>query len=232
MAAALAAVAALSTFSWLRGVEQRAYGDAELVRVFVVAKDIEPGMSGEQVLAERRISEDNIPRKFRPDTALNEVSAIAGLIAQNRIAANTVVLDGMFVAPQQAQGAFAQGIPEGHVAVTVAVDQVRGVAGLFVPGDLVNLMVSDGNGMRLLYQRVQVLAVGRTTTAGADPGADAGGGLVTFAVPQVDAQRIAFAAQQQGGLYLTLVPPGYVAGPIPPVNAGNLFDGPLTPSVG
>lgn len=230
VAAALAAVAALATFSWLRGVDARAFDGAQLVRVFVVAKDIEAGTSGEVALSEGRVKESTIPRKFRPDTALDDLASIGGLIAQSRLAANTVLLQGMFVAPEKAQGAFAQGIAEGNVAVSVSVDQVRGVAGLFVPGDNVNIMVSDGATMRLLYQNVLVLAVGRTTTAGADPGAEeTKTGLITFSVPQEAAQRIAFAAQQQGGLYLTLVPPGNTPEQFPPVNAGNLFEGPLTP---
>lgn len=230
VAATLAAVAALATFSWLRGVEARAYDDAELVRVYVVDSDIEAGTSGEVALSNNLIRQSNIPRKFLPDTALTDLGSIGGLIAPNRLAANTVLLQGMFVAPQQAQGAFAKSIPEDKVAVTVSVDQVRGVAGLFVPGDLVNIMVSDGASMRMLYQNVLVLAVGRTTAAGTDPGAEESkSGLITFAVPQAAAQKIAFAAQQQGGLYLTLVPPGAAAVELAPVNAGNLFDGPLTP---
>lgn len=231
VAAVLATVAALATFSWLRGVEARAYDDAELVRVYVVAGDIEAGTSGEVAMAKNLIRESSIPRKFRPDTAVTDLETIGGLIAANRLAANTVVLQGMFVPPQQAQGAFARAIPEQHVAVTVSVDQVRGIAGLFVPGDYVNIMVSDGTSMRLLYQKVLVLAVGRTTTAGADPGQEESKtGLITFAVPQAAAQRIAFAAQQQGGLYLTLVPPDASVENLPPVNVGNLFDGPLTPN--
>ena len=229
-AAALAAVAALATFSWLRGVEARAFDDAVLVRVYVVAADIEAGTSGELALANNQIRESSIPQKFRPDTALTDLESIAGLIAHNRLAANTVVLEGMFVPPQQAQGAFAKSIPENQVALTVSVDQVRGVAGLLVPGDRVNIMVSDGASMRMLYQSVLVLAVGRTTAAGTDPGQEESKtGLITFSVPQAAAQKIAFAAQQQGGLYLSLVPPGSTAQQLEPVNAGNLFNGPLTP---
>lgn len=230
VAAALAAVAALTTFSWLRGVEARAYEGAELVRVFVVQGEIPEGTSGEVALANNLIQESNIPRNFRPDTAMTDLSSIGGLIAARRLAANTVVLEGMFVAPQQAQGAFAKSIKKGSVAVTVSVDQVRGVAGLFVPGDKVNIMVSDGASLRLLYQNVLVLAVGRTTAPGADPGQEQSStGLITFSVPQDAAAKIAFAATQQGGLYLTLVPPDAAPVELPPVNAGNLFDGPLTP---
>jgi hypothetical protein len=48
-------------------------------------------------------------------------------------------------------------------------------------------------------------------------------GLMTFAVPGLDAQRIVNASQT-GSIHLTLVPPDYAPAPIPPVNRGNLFN--------
>ena len=74
-----------------------------------------------------------------------------------------------------------------EVAITISVDQVRGVAGLLVPGDFVNLLrhrAGDGDAegddgasrrrtpatpssaqpARYLYQKVQILAVGQTRT--------------------------------------------------------------------
>ena len=69
------------------------------------------------------------------------------------------------------------------MAITISIDQVRGVAGLLVPGDFVNMMVvGTGAGeatggrppaprgrrdvftapARYLYQKVQILAIGQT----------------------------------------------------------------------
>ena len=39
-AVVLAALAAVTTFVYVRGIEDRAYGGAELVQVFVVSQDI------------------------------------------------------------------------------------------------------------------------------------------------------------------------------------------------
>jgi len=44
-------------------------------------------------------------------------------------------------------------------------------------------------------------------------------------VPPLAAAKISVAT----GVYLTLVPPGNQPVPVPPVSAGNLFQGPLTP---
>jgi Flp pilus assembly protein CpaB len=125
---------------------------------------------------------------------------------------------------------FAQRIPAGQVAISIQVDQIRGVANLVVPGDQVNILATAPDGERYLFQNVNVIAVGSTpapqpgeTTATTTP--VSGNGLITFAVPPNAAARISVA----NGIYLTLVPPGNQPVAVPPVTQGNLFSGPLTP---
>jgi len=137
----------------------------------------------------------------------------------------------MFVDPRVATVSFAQRIPAGQVAISVQVDQVKGVAGLIVPGDQVNMLAAAPDGERYLFQNVNVIAVGATpapqpgeTTATTAP-PSSGSGLLTFAVPPLAAAKIAVAKD----FYLTLVPPGNQPIPVPPVSPNNLFTGPLTP---
>lgn len=230
-AGVLAAVAAFAAFGFLRGVERRAFNEARLVEVFRVSKDIPKGLPGDAAIAEF-IEASRIPAKFRPNTALVTLDSIKGKVALSALSANTVVVEGQFVDPRQAQVTFSQRIPAGNVAITVSVDQVKGVAGLLVPGDRVDIFVSAGNSQRILYQNVQIIAIG--TTAAPEAGETAavtnpGSNLITFAVPPEAAGRIAFASQQGGGLYLTLVPPDNKPVPVPPATADNLFSGSLTP---
>lgn len=232
VAVVLAAVAAGMTFLYVRGIEARAFEEAELVEVFVVAKSVPKGFPGEQAIGDH-VRASRIPRKFRPATALTDPTSINGKVAVTELSVNTVLVEGQFVDPRQAQVTFSQRIPAGQVAITVSVDQVRGVAGLLVPGDKVNILVADGGTQRVLFQNVNVIAIGTTaapqageTAAVANPGS----GLITFAVPPEAASRIAYATQQGGGIYLTLVPLDNQPAPVPPVNAGNLFGGALTPS--
>lgn len=232
VAVVLAALAAGTTFLYVRGIESRAFNGAELVEVFVVAKGVPKGLPGEQAMGDF-VKASRIPRKFRPATALTDPTTINGKVAVTDLSVNTVLVEGQFVDPRQAQVTFSQKIPAGQVAITVSVDQVRGVAGLLVPGDKVNILVADGATQRVLFQNVDVIAIG--TTAAPQAGetatvANPGSGLITFAVPPEAASRIAFATQQGGGIYLTLVPLDNQPSPVPPVNAGNLFAGGLTPS--
>ena len=233
IAAVLAVVAALSTYAFLRGTERRAYDDARLVEVFVVTKDINRGMFGEQAIDGEFIEKRNVPSAVRPTTAVTDLAAIRGKVAFTDLSANTPIVAGLFVDPRSAQVTFSQRIPAGQVAITVSVDQVRGVAGLLVPGDRVNILVNENSTQRYLYQNVEIIAIGTTAAPEAgetQPVTNPGSGLITFAVPPGAAPKIAFAAQQSGGLYLSLVPPDYQPVDIPPVDAGNLFSGGLTPS--
>jgi len=232
VAVVVALVAAGAIYSYLNSVQDRAYNNAKLVKVYRVDKDIKKGLPGETAIDQDYVKSGDIPQQYRPTTALTDINAIRGKVALNDLSAGQIVVDGMFVEPRAATVSFAQRIPPGQVAVTIQVDNIRGVAGLIVPGDQVNIMAQAQDGQRYLFQNVNVLAVGNTpapqpgdTTATTVAGGNAGGGLMTFAVPPLAAAKISVAS----GVYLTLVPPGNQPIAVPPVNPGNLFQGPLTP---
>jgi pilus assembly protein CpaB len=235
-AIAVGALAAFMIFNYVGGVEDQANQGAERVDVYVVRKDIPKGLPGEQARDEGYIVQDKIPREFLPASAVRSLDQIDGRVALNNLAANQVLVDGMFVDPAQAQVGFSARIPDSMVAVTVSVDQVRGVAGLLVPGDKVDLLVAqqgeegEPTTSRYAYHGVEILAIGQTATpqpgenitaAGADgattettaaPAAESSG-LITFIVP-VDAAQV-IAALDPSSLYLTLVGPDYQPEPVP-----------------
>ncbi|MCA1674363.1 MAG: Flp pilus assembly protein CpaB [Actinobacteria bacterium] len=223
-----ALLAAFANYAYLNSVQDRAYEDAERLKVFVVSKDIAKGLPGEQALQEEFVKSDEIPREFRPGTAITDVTTIRGKVALNNLSAGQVVVDGMFVDPKVAQITFSQRIPAGKVAVTVSVGVLEGVGGLLVPGDKVNILANDAEGKRSLFQNVDILAIGTTAAPQAGetaPVVNPGSNMITFAVPPLAASKILVA----GSLYLTLVPPDNQPVEIPPVNPGNLFTGGLTP---
>lgn len=230
VAVVVAVVAAGAIYSYLSSVQDRAYNNAKLVKVYRVDKDIKKGLPGEQAIDQEYVKSGDIPQKYRPTTALTDINAIRGKVALNDLSAGQIVVDGMFVEPRVAQVSFAQRIPPGQVAVTIQVDQVHGVANLVVPGDQVNILASAPDGERYLFQNVNVLAIGSTPapqpgdTTATTPAA-VGGGMITFAVPPLAAAKISIAS----GVYLTLVPPGNQPVPVPPVNPNTIFSGPLTP---
>lgn len=251
-AVVIGALAAFVLFSYVNGVEDRAYDSARRVEVFVVRQDVPRGLPGEQALAEDYIAKDEIPQEFRPSTAFTSanVDGINGLVASTDLSAGSVVVEGNFVPAEEAFVSSSQQIEEGRVAITISVDEVRGVAGLVVPGDRVNMIVNDPAiatnlddpnaattaGKIVLYQNVEVLAVGsslRPDLGQAPPeGEEAvtepvNSNLMTLSVPPLAASRIAYFGSE--GVWLTLVPPENSPLEVPPIDASSAIPSELTP---
>jgi len=239
IAVAVAGVTAFATMNYVSAADQRAFGNAQLVEVLMVKKDIAKGFPGERALDEGYIVKDQIPRKFYPARAVVDPQTLRGKVALAPMAAGLPVVDGSFVDPRLAQESFAQRLGKGMQAVTLSVSDVQGVARLVVPGDKVNLLLTtaDTAGAKttqFVLQGVEVLAVGNTTElqpgeqaptkaegqAGQAPTTQSG--LITFSVPGLDAERIV-QASEVGTIHLTLVPPDFTPTAVPPVNGGNLY---------
>lgn len=178
------AVAAYALFVYIGGIEDEANDNAERVQIFKIVEDIPKGTFGDEAFAQGLIEQDEIAAEYRPATAITNPSQIDGLVAISDLAANQVVVTNQFVTQQDSLSTFSQLLKNNEVAVTVSVDQVKGVAGLLVPGDFVNIMISvkavdeQGNEItpppggpgevvwdpqfRYLYQKVQILAIGQT----------------------------------------------------------------------
>jgi pilus assembly protein CpaB len=240
-AIAVGCIAAFVVLNYVSGVEDRANQDAERVPVLVVRADIPQGVPGEQAVAEGLIVEDEIAREFLPATRLTDPDQISGKVALSNLAANQVLVDGMFVDPTTSSIGFGQRLEENHVAYTISVDSSSAVAGLLVPGDLVDIfaLAGDasadptaaagdsagyGNNARLLYHQVRILAIG--TQAALQPGeqvaaddaaaaAPVASGLITLDLPIDAAQLI---ASVPGSLTLALTGPDYSAQPIPQID--------------
>jgi len=140
-AVVVGALATYALFNYVNGVEDKAYEGARRVQVLVVKQTIPKSTDGDTAIREKFIAADDIPQEFLPSTAITDPTLISGKVALIDLVPGQVLVDGMFVNQDVAFVTVAERIPVDRVAVTVQVDQVRGVAGLLVPGDKVNLIV-------------------------------------------------------------------------------------------
>jgi pilus assembly protein CpaB len=185
-AVVVGAVAAYALYAYVGGIEDRANEGAERIPVFKIVEDIPKGTFGDAAFSAGLIEESLIPRDFRPANAITSPGQIDGLVALADLAANQVVVSNQFVSQAESLSTFSSLLRSNEVAISISVDQVRGVAGLLVPGDFVNMLVLAGDGAegavdeegnpiaaagedavlatpaRYLYQKVQILAVGQT----------------------------------------------------------------------
>jgi pilus assembly protein CpaB len=228
-------VASVLSYVFLNGAQQRAYHNAKLVSAYVITKPVPRTLSGADAVNGGYIEQRNIPAEFRPSTAITSLASLNGKEAIAPFSPGQVLVDSMFVSPAAAANTVSQQIKLGDVAVTVSVDQVHGVAGLAVPGDKVDLLVSVANAEQVLMQNVPILAIGQSTGAqGSVQGAatttsaTSSSGLYTFEVRPTDAEKIALAQQQNLGIYMLLVPPGDPTVALPGFNVSGVFNIPQT----
>lgn len=234
------ALAAYALFVYVGGLEEEANGNATRVKVFKIVQDIPKGTFGDEAFAQGLIEEDAIAQEYRPATAITAAAQIDGLVAISDLPANQVVVSNQFVSQAASLSTFSSLLHDDEVAVTISIDQVRGVAGLLVPGDHVNMLVTTGadpnaptdagsiftRPARYLFQKVQILAIGQNRqlqpgeSAPTNPDGTAAttsaSGLLTFALPADAAQRI--ASIDGSAFYLTLVPKDYRPEPIGPLD--------------
>lgn len=250
-------VAALLVYNYVSSVEDDALGDAKQVPVFLVKQKVLRGTGGNE--AQLAIVQENIPTKFRPDNAITNVEDIAGKVAVTDLVPNQVVVGDMFVdaSDPRARASFSERLDQingtDQVAVTINVDQIRGVAGLIEPGDYVNVSVTEvvqvGNEddgavpegseqsdllfaqqARTLYQKVRVLAVGQSASPLAGQSAEevnaaaaTNTGQITLIVPSKAAAYIMSVPGSQ--LYLTLVHEDYEPVAQEPIDLNALLPG-------
>jgi pilus assembly protein CpaB len=230
-AIAIGALASFLVWNYVNGVQDEAYSGAERVPVYLVKQQVPRGMEGTE--AQAYIVKENIPRKFKPSNAIVNLEDIAGKVAMNNLVPNQVVVSDMFVevSDPRAQQSFTERLKkisgEDQVAISVQLDDVRGVSGLIQPGDYVNILNvapastgTEGSAScaRMLYQKVMVLAVDKSAVpmAGEAAAAPAEGeapaaastssGLVTLIVP---AEASTYIASYVDSLYFSLVAPDY-----------------------
>lgn len=242
------AIAAYALFTYVGGIEDEANDNAERVKIFKIVQDIPKGTFGDEAFAQGLIEEDVIAKEYRPGTAITTPAQIDGLVAISDLPANQVVVSNQFVSQAESLSTFSSLLKNNEVAITISIDQVRGVAGLLVPGDFVNMLVTaptDGGAApppadaaaeggaavytspaRYLFQKVQILAVGQTRKL--EPGETAATNPDGTPVASASSGMLTFAlpavAAQQiasvdgGSFYLTLVPKDYQPTPLPPLD--------------
>lgn len=220
LAVVFAAVATLALLSYMRGLEQEAFAEAEPVEAYVAKDTIPAGTSAEVAIGQGLISRTAVPRKAVAEGAITSLDQIEGSVATVNIVKGEQILSSRFGAAAETTTDLAP-IPEGHQAMAIDVALVPGVAGRVEGGDRVSILAGiDGAGgdgadafqTRFLLQNVEVLAIGqRVVTTDQQGGAatsvqyPADRVIATVAVTPPDAEKLAYAVFK-GQLYLTLVP--------------------------
>lgn len=204
VALVLGALAVYLTNAYFSGVEaeqERIAQEQELVRIAVASQDLPFGapLTGDTV---RLV---NWPAQSVPQGAFTDMAKFAGGdVAIRPIAAGEPILRSRI----SSRAVLSENIPDDMRAVTIPVNDVAGVAGFVTPGDVVDVMMTrdipNGDGDRVtsvVLENAQVLAIDRRASENSTEPQELR--MATLLTNQIDAQRLALAAQS-GRLTLAL----------------------------
>jgi pilus assembly protein CpaB len=235
VAIVLAIVAAMALVIYANSADRRAINQQAPVVVWVAAREIAAGETIDQAAGAGKIKQVEYPRRLVADDAVRGLSQLSEKVAAVKILPGEQLLQSRWVARQEVEGQNLLSIKQGYQALSVQVDAVRQVSGFIAVNNHINLYLDidqrkgGGTTTKLLLYDVKVLAVGQTTQAPANGQPARTGNLatITLEVADKDVPKVVFA-QDNGRLYLTLIPPNPSPNPSPPAgpgrNIGNLFD--------
>lgn len=222
VAIALGGIAAFAAFSYLSGVQRQAEAGSVMTDVLVAVRDIPRGTDANTLLSSGLVETTKVPRRYVPSGAVSSLRSLTDMVLAVPVTKGEVITTARFQFPSEAGLAF--GVPTGFVAVTVPLDDARGIAGLVKAGDRVAVLATissktaDNARTKIVIPGARVLAVGRSTGAEPDAGKGATGGgtalstgsdnaadTVTLAVSPLDAEKLVFMAET-GGVWLALLP--------------------------
>jgi pilus assembly protein CpaB len=215
----LALVATAAMIVYVNGADRRAISGQEPVLIWVAAKPIPAGTSGEDAKNGEMIKPVEVPQKNLVQGTIRRVDQLNERYAAVDIVKGEQLLVSRWVGAEDVGGRRLLQIPEDHQAVSIGVDLIRQVAGFVTPGDKVSMVVTmprkGVDTTQFLLQNVQVLAVGATALTRSSQGSggrvNQGKGsqnltAVTLAIKKGDVENVVHAAVD-GDIYLTLMPP-------------------------
>jgi Flp pilus assembly protein CpaB len=143
----LAGLAAWAVWNFLDGVRSEAAEDQIQVTVFRAANQIDEGADGTILLSsptlivESTEEQEDLPEgAITTEEQLNNV--LSGTVAAGPIAANSVLTVQQWTAITVDVTPMAERIPSGKQAMTIGLDNIRGVNGFVEAGDRINLIIT------------------------------------------------------------------------------------------
>ncbi|GAA3228531.1 Flp pilus assembly protein CpaB [Actinocorallia longicatena] len=217
VALVLAAVGTLAVLTYVRSADDRAVAGNKAVSVLVAARAIAPGTPVAALQQQGYLRTRNYPASSVPDDAISQLTDDQLRL----VVASSVRQGGLITASVMAEPGSSQAfvIPEGKIAVTVALDEAQRVANFAKPGTKVvvfvgfSRVVTKGTGdskisktediVKIMMADVPVLAVGESAAKSADADNTANRKLITLGVTQEQGERLILGATANA-LYMGL----------------------------
>jgi pilus assembly protein CpaB len=236
---AIALVGTATVFLYVKSADRRAIAGKSVRQVVVADKKIPSGTSGKSLTGYLRTV--NMPAETVPQDALPAIDGeLESLVLTADVQRGQLLLRAMFGTRSTSVGIT---IPEGMVAAAVKVKVGALAAGTVTIGSRVAVFYTytalddshrntvSGNGLekdraansitRLLLNNIEILALASGTKSGTETSGDSS--MVTLALTQVDAERLAHAVALGGELNIVLLGDSSKVSADPGVDNRSLF---------
>ena len=216
----LAVAAAAGVFLFMNGVRDRAEADRVTVDVIVASQDVPAGQELDPLIDDGVFRPKAVDRVDLLSGVITDVYQLRGQRTAYPILAGEQIAGARLAGPLQAAGG-ALGIPDGLQAASITLQPQRVVAGAIKQGDRVEVFGtfsgrSNGNETtHVVIPDALVLAVARPDGGTGSP--ESGDVTATLAVTPEQASVLIFT-QEQGHVWLTLLPPNQAGVDVPPVS--------------
>ena len=147
----LGAIAAVMILTWARGRESELLQLSQMKDVMVATKDIPANTIMDESLVQRR----QVPSTYMQPGALSDAEAVKGRVTSIPIPLGAQILNTYL--QDSGRAALAFDVPRGRRAVTIAVNDVTGIAGLARPGNFVDVLGTFSFGRPTNYQGGQLV---------------------------------------------------------------------------
>jgi Flp pilus assembly protein CpaB len=195
------AVAVASVYLYVQRVEEDSARGLRPQTVLVAGRSFEAGTTGAEIRSiQDAVRTERIPSRYVAPGALSDPSSFVGRVLATDLAAGDQLMEDHFAG--SASDAFARQLPEGHEALSLPVEHVRGVAGHVAAGDKLNAFSAGDESTSLIAKSVSVIEVQAPSTEDFEATAT----MVLAVTPESALALI--DAQERSGLWFTLIPPG------------------------
>lgn len=180
----------------------------KMATVVVAMQDIPANIA----MTREMVSVIEIPEKYAHPQVVKNVDQIVGKITKTQIYKDEQILSTRLAVKEQAGNRFSYSIPDKMRAITLAVSEVAGVAGLPTVGDRVDILVARQQAqpqgswvVATILQNKEILATGGVTVAQED-GRQRIVPTLTLSLSPQDAQQL-LLLESTGKIRLTLRSP-------------------------
>lgn len=217
----VAAAAAGGVLLFMNGVRERAEAGRITADVIVATRDIPAGQELSVLIDEGVFRTKSVDVEDLVPGAITDVYQLQGQRTGYPILAEEQIVAARLAGPLQAGGGVL-GIPDGLQAASITLEPQRVVAGAIQQGDHVEVFgtfTARGAGTLTTHVVIEDALVLAVATPASDDLGSGGTGTITIAVTPEQAALLIFA-QEQGHVWLTLLPPNQAGVHVPPVSLG------------